>query len=196
MASDAMQRQLSYWREQLKAPLPTLELPARGPRPSVFSGRGAERIWSFGPELSGLLKGFSRQQGATLFMVLIAAFKVLLYRYSGQREILVGTPIANRTRREAEPLIGVFANTLVIRTNLSGNPLFRELLRVVKQTALDAYAHQDVPFEKLVEVLQPERDLSRSPLFQVMFVLQNAPMPRLEMADIEMVPLVIEGVTS
>src|SRR5262249_9322534 len=196
MASDAMQQQLFYWREQLKAPLPTLDLPARGPRPSVFSGRGAERGWSFGRDLTDLLKGFAQQQGGTMIMLLIAAFKVLLYRYSGQKEILVGTPIANRTRREVEPLIGVFANTLVIRTKLSVNPTFRELLRLVMRTALEAYAHQDVPFEKLVQALQPERDLSRSPLFQVMFVLQNAPMPRLEMADIEMVPLVIEGVTS
>src|SRR5215471_12947517 len=196
MASVALEEQLSYWRGRLKAPLTTLELPTTGRRPSVFTGRGSERIWSFRSHIAAAVKKFSRQEGATLFMVLIAAFKVLLHRYSGQKEILIGTPIANRNRREVEPLIGVFVNTLVLRTDLSNYPTFRELLAGVKQTALDAYANQDVPFEKLVEVLQPERDLSRSPLFQAMFVLQNAPMPALRVGDIEMAPLIVEGETS
>src|SRR5262249_34954144 len=119
------------------------------------------------------LKDLSRRERGTLFITLLAAFDVLLSRYSGASEILVGTPIANRNRSETEGLIGFFVNTLVLRGDVRGNPSFRELLRRVRETALGAYAHQDLPFEKLVEELQPERDMSRSPLFQVMFILQN-----------------------
>jgi amino acid adenylation domain-containing protein len=142
------------------------------------------------------IKSFSQREGATLFMTLLAAFKVLLSRYSSLFDILVGTPIANRNRAELEPLIGLFINTLVLRTDLSGDPGFRELLARVKEVAIGAYANQDVPFEKLVEELQPERDLARTPLFQVMFVMQNNPMPALKMDGVIMTPLVIEGATS
>ncbi|HVG20255.1 MAG TPA: amino acid adenylation domain-containing protein, partial [Blastocatellia bacterium] len=191
-----LDKQLGYWREQLKGPLPVLELPSRGPRPSLYSTRGAVRVWRMPRPLSEGVKALSQREGVTLFMALVAAFKVLLYRYSGQEDLLVGTPIAGRSRREVEALIGVFINTLVLRTDLSGGPTFRELLARVKEVALGAYANQDVPFERLVEELQPERDMSRGPLFQVMFVLQNAPMPAFKMADLVMSPLVIEGSTS
>ncbi|HVG20252.1 MAG TPA: condensation domain-containing protein, partial [Blastocatellia bacterium] len=173
MTGEVLERQLAYWRGQLKGPLPVLELPTRGPRPSRVSTRGAERACRLGREITDALKSLSQREGVTLFMTLVAAFKVLLYRYSGQEDILIGTPIANRNRREVEGLIGLFINTLVLRTDLSGEPTFRELLGRVKEVSLEAYAHQDVPFERLVEELQPERDMSRSPLFQVMFALQN-----------------------
>jgi amino acid adenylation domain-containing protein len=196
MTSEVLEQQLGYWRQQLKGPVPVLELPTRGPRPSTYSTRGAVRVWRMARDLSDGAKALSQREGVTLFMTLIAAFKVLLHRYTGEADLLVGTPIAGRNRREVEGLIGVFINTLVLRTDLSGEPTFRELLARVKEVALGAYANQDVPFEKLVEELQPERDMSRSPLFQVMFVLQNAPMPAFKKGDLVMSPLVIEGVTS
>jgi amino acid adenylation domain-containing protein len=196
MTSEVLAQQLGYWREQLKGPVPVLELPTRGPRPSAYSTRGAVRVWRMARDLSDGAKALSQREGVTLFMTLMAAFKVLLYRYTGETDMLVGTPIAGRNRREVEGLIGVFINTLVLRTDLSGEPTFRELLARVKEVALGAYANQDVPFEKLVEELQPGRDMSRSPLFQVMFVLQNAPMPAFKKGDLVMSPVVIEGVTS
>src|SRR5436853_1151963 len=122
-------------------------------------------------------------------MTLLAAFKCLLYRYTGQEDILIGTPIANRNRAETEAIIGFFVNTLIIRTDLSGNPTFNELLNRVRETALGAFTHQDLPFEKLVEELQPERDLSKQPLFQVMFILQTAPMPSLELQGLRITPI-------
>src|SRR5205823_11641601 len=127
------------------------------------------------PDLSAALAALSQGEGATLFMTLLAAFQVLLARYSGQDDLVVGTPIAGRTRAETEDLIGCFVNTLALRADLAGNPSFRELLGRVRTVALGAYAHQDLPFEKLVEELQPERDLRHAPLFQVAFVLENAP---------------------
>ncbi len=196
MSSRVLERQLEYWRGKLKGPVPALELPARGPRPARYSVRGAVRVWRMSRELSDGAKALSRREGVTLFMTLIAAYKTLLYRYTGERDILVGTPVAGRNRREVEGLIGVFINTLVLRTDLSGEPTFRELLSRVKEVSLEAFANQDAPFEKLVEELQPERDLSRNPFFQVMFVLQNAPMPSFKQGNLVMSPLVIEGVTS
>ena len=138
------------------------------------SFRGKRQSIELSRELTQRLKALSRKEGVTLFMTLLAAFQTLLYRYTGQEDIVVGSPIANRNRTEIEGLIGFFVNTLVLRSNLSGNPTFKELLAQVREMALGAYAHQDLPFEKLVEELQPERSLSHSPLFQVMFVLQNA----------------------
>ena len=184
--------QLSYWRTQL-AGLSKLDLPTDRPRPPVASHRGANLTVDLPAPLVAALKGIGRQDGTTLFMKLVAIFQVLLYRYSGQEDIAVGMPIAGRKRTELEGLLGFFANTLVLRSDLSGNPSFRELLARVRGTALDAYTHQDVPFEKLVEELAPERDMSRNPLFQVMFVLQNVPDAALAMEGLEVSSLPLES---
>jgi amino acid adenylation domain-containing protein len=196
MQGEVLEKQLVYWRKQLGGRLPVLELPTRGARPSRHTQNGAVRVWELPRDITDGVKSLSQAEGVTLFMSLIAAYKVLLLRYTGQQDMLVGTPIANRNRREVEGLIGLFINTLVLRTDLSGDPSFRELLGRVKEVALGAYANQDVPFEKLVEELQPERDLSRTPLFQVMFVMQNNPMPELKLGGMTMSPLIIEGATS
>jgi amino acid adenylation domain-containing protein len=181
LQGETLETQLLYWREHLAGAPPLLTLPTDHPRPPLPTYQGAYRSLELPQALSKSLKTLSHQEGGTLFMTLLAAFKVLLYRYTGQEDVLVGTPIANRTRTELEGLIGFFVNTLVLRTDLSGNPTFRELLGRVHEVALGAYAHQDLPFEKLVEELQPERDMSFSPLFQVMFVFQNAPRQPLEL---------------
>jgi len=171
-----LEEQVAYWGGQLGGDLPVLELPTDRPRPAAQTFRGATQSFVLSGDLSGSLKVLSRQEGVTLFMTLLAAFKTLLYRYTGQEDILVGSPIANRNRAEIEELIGFFVNTLVLRTDLSGNPTFRELLGRVRDVTMGAYAHQDLPFERLVEELQPERDLSYNPLFQVVFALQSVPM--------------------
>src|SRR5215213_792412 len=186
LQGEELERQLAYWRRQLAGAPPVLELPTDRPRPSNPTFKGAKHLFELPIEVSEGLKTLSQREGVTLFMTLLAAFKVLLYRYTGQADIVVGSPIAGRTRAEVENLIGFFVNTLVLRTDLSGGPSFRELLGRVRETALGAYAHQDVPFEKLVEELQPERDLSRSPLFQVMFALQNAPREELQLKDLKL----------
>ena len=169
------QRDLAYWKEQLENIPALLNLPTDRPRPAVQSYRGARKSFTLPLLLSAQLRELSRREGVTLFMTLLAAFKTLLFRYSGQADILVGVPTAGRSRVETEHLLGVFINTLVLRTDLSGNPSFRELLHRVRETALGAYTHQELSFEKLVEVLHPDRELSRSPLFQVMFALRNLP---------------------
>jgi non-ribosomal peptide synthetase component F len=160
LQGEVLETELSYWREQLGGELPVLELPTDRVRPAVQSYRGAQLAFHLSKDLSQSLHELSRQHGCTLFMTLLAAFQTLLYRYSGQEEIAVGSPIAGRNRVEIEKLIGFFVNTLVLRTDLSGGPTFVELLKRVREVALGAYAHQEVPFEKLVEELQPERDLS------------------------------------
>jgi amino acid adenylation domain-containing protein len=175
LQGEHIERLISFWKERLAGAPPMLELPTDRPRPPVESFRGANSLRLFPKTLADKLKSLSRQHGTTLFMTVLAAFQVLLARYSGQEDIVVGSPIANRNRAEIENLIGFFVNTLVLRTDLSGNPTFRELLERVKEVSLEAYAHQDLPFEKLVEELQPERTLSHSPLFQVVFALQNTP---------------------
>ncbi|MDZ7269339.1 MAG: amino acid adenylation domain-containing protein [candidate division KSB1 bacterium] len=179
LQGEVLDRQLAYWKKQL-AGLGTLQLPLDRPRPPVQTYRGARMPFHLTPDLTQKLQALSQREAVTLFMTLLAAFQTLLHRHARQTDIAVGTPIANRTRRETEGLIGFFANTLVMRTDFSGDPTFRELLQRVRETALGAYAHQDLPFERLVEELQPERDLSRSPLFQVMFILQNTPKPPAE----------------
>jgi aspartate racemase len=166
---------LTYWKRQLSGQLPVLELPTDHPRPPLQSYRGSSQSLQLSQDLTIALNNLSRQSGATLFMTLLAAFKVLLHRYSGQEDIIVGIPIAGRNRPELENLIGFFLNTLVLRTDLSGNPRFHDLLKQVREIALGAYEHQDLPFEKLVEELQPQREQSISPLFQVMLILQNTP---------------------
>ena len=183
MQGAELTRQLSYWKEQLEE-LPTLQLPTDHPRPSFFTHRGAIESAVLSQDISAELKELSNSEGATLFMTLLVAFQTLLCRYSSQSDIAVGTPIANRNRSETEGLIGFFVNTLVLRTDLSENPSFRELLRRTCETCLGAYTYQDIPFEKLVEELQPERDTSRTPLFQVMFQLQNAPREQLELPGV------------
>ncbi|HEV7474838.1 MAG TPA: amino acid adenylation domain-containing protein [Pyrinomonadaceae bacterium] len=174
LRSEVLEKQLGYWREQLGGQLPVLELPADRPRLARQSYRGAVEVLELSEELRRRLHEISRASGATPFMTLLAAFNVLLWRYSGQGEVLVGTPMANRNRAETEELIGFFVNTLVIRTRMNGGMSFRELLAQVRETTLGAYEHQDMPFEMLVEELQPERTLSRMPVFQVVFSMQNA----------------------
>ncbi|MBW4677590.1 MAG: amino acid adenylation domain-containing protein [Desmonostoc geniculatum HA4340-LM1] len=167
--------QLNYWKQQLQGELPILQLPTDRPRPNLTTFTGAKQYFAFSASLTNALKQLSQREDATLFMSLLAAFNILLYRYTDQEDILIGSPIANRNRPELEGMLGLFVNTLVLRNNLSGSPSFRQLLHRVREVTLDAYAHQDLPFEMLVEELQPERDLSRNPLYEVMFVLQNTP---------------------
>ncbi|HEV2764076.1 MAG TPA: condensation domain-containing protein, partial [Pyrinomonadaceae bacterium] len=174
---EVLEEQLAYWRRKLAGPLPVLQLPADRPRPALQTHRGATHPLSLPEDLVAQLKSLGRQHHCTLFMTLLAAFDALLHRYTGQEDIVVGSTVSGRNRAEVEPLIGFFVNTLVLRTDLSGDPSFAELLGRVREVCLEAYAHQDVPFEKLVEELQPERDLSRSPFFQVMLVLHNTPTP-------------------
>jgi amino acid adenylation domain-containing protein len=183
LSGELLEAQLEFWKKKL-AGVSVLELPADKPRPPVQSFTGAHERLAFSEELSEAVKALSMREGTTLFMTLLAAFKVLLRYYTGQHDIVVGTPVANRNREAIEGLIGFFVNTLVLRTELSDEMSFSELLGQVREVALDAYAHQDVPFEKLVEELQPERDLSRNPLVQVFCVLQNLPSLKLEMAGL------------
>ena len=172
---EALEKQIQFWKSRLAGAPPSLELPTDWMRPAVASFKGGEITFAVSQQLAAGLRELSRREGVTLYMVLLAAFQVLLSRWSGQKNIVVGSPIAGRRHRETEALIGFFVNTLAMRGDLSGNPTFREYLRQVKETTLGAYAHQDLPFEKLVEELQPVRDLSRQPIFQVSFVLQNQP---------------------
>jgi surfactin family lipopeptide synthetase A len=180
-----LEKLVSYWKHQLSGLPALLPLPTDHPRPAVETLRGAIQSFLLPKALSDALIALSRREGSTLFMTLLAAFQTLLHRYTSQTDILVGTPVANRTRREVESLIGFFVNTLVLRADLSGDPTFLELLARARDVALQGFTHQDLPFEKLVEELQPERDLSRNPLFQVMFILQNAPMPKLELDSLK-----------
>jgi amino acid adenylation domain-containing protein len=173
LSGEVLESQLNYWKKKLSGDLPVLELPTDYPRPPIQTHRGAQESLELPPDLSERLKTLCQQKRTTLFMVLLAAFQILLSRHSGQEDMIVGTPIAGRNRLEIEGLLGLFVNTLVLRTDLSGNPSFRELLERVREVALGAYAHQDLPFEKLVEELHPERDLSRTPLFQVWFNMVN-----------------------
>jgi amino acid adenylation domain-containing protein len=189
LQGERLEKQLAYWREQLSENPPTLELLGDRPRPAIQTFQGGSQSFQVSASVSQALKTLSQQEGVTLFMTLLAAFKTLLYRYTGQSDILVGTPIASRSRVELERLIGFFANTLVLRTNLSGDLRFRALLQRVRTVTSDAYAHQDLPFEKLVEEVQPGRDTSRNPLFQVMFVLQNAPLPLVEHPELTFSPV-------
>lgn len=174
LRGDVLEQQLDYWRQQL-AKLSTLNLPTDYPRPALQSTNGRSLGIQLDQGVTQALQSLSRQAGATLFMSLLAAFKLLLARYSGQSDISVGSPIANRNRPATEDLIGFFVNTLVLRSTIDEQLSFEQLLEQIRATTLDAYAHQDTPFEKLVELLQPQRDLSRNPLFQVMFVLHNTP---------------------
>jgi amino acid adenylation domain-containing protein/thioester reductase-like protein/non-ribosomal peptide synthase protein (TIGR01720 family) len=188
MASGSMQSQLGYWRSQL-ADLPALQLPTDRARPAVQTFQGATHVFSFDADFTAKLHRLAAGQGASLFMTLLTAFVALMKRYTGQSDIALASPIANRNRRELEAIIGFFVNTLVLRVHVDGDPTFTELLAETRRVTLDAYANQDVPFERIVEELQPDRDLAKNPLVQVVFALQNAPMAPLEFPGLAMSPL-------
>jgi amino acid adenylation domain-containing protein len=181
LQGERLQTQLAYWSDKLRGTLPVLELPTDHPRPATLTSRGARQHFMLDTGLVDELTAFSRGETATLFMSLLAAFKTLIYRLTRQEDILVGTPVAGRNQEETQALIGLFINNLVLRTDLSGDPTFRELLARVRTVNLEAFAHQDVPFDKLVETIQPDRDTSWPPLFQVLFSLQNVPVRDLEL---------------
>ena len=189
LVEQTLEGELAYWREQLSGAPPVLELPPDFPRPPRQTYAGAHETVELEPELVDRLKTLARQEGATLFMVLLAAFKALIYRHLGRRDIVVGTPVAGRQQTETEALIGFFLNTLVLRTDLSGKPDFRTVLRRVREVCLGAYAHQNVSFERLIEELQPEREQSRSPLVQVIFNMLN-----LAEEQVRLPGLTIEGI--
>ena len=189
LQGEGLEKLLKYWKQQLAGAPTTLDLPTDRPRPAVQSFRGASKSFVLPKALSDSVTSASRQFGTTQFMTLLAAFYMLLARYSGQDDILVGAVIANRNRAEVEGLIGLFANTLPLRTRMDGDPSFRDLLARVKETALGAYAHQDMPFERLVEELRPERSLSYNPLFQVLFSLQGAARRSFELSGLQLQPL-------
>ncbi|HKU72441.1 MAG TPA: amino acid adenylation domain-containing protein [Pyrinomonadaceae bacterium] len=186
---ELLEAQLDYWQEQLAGASFVLDLPTDRPRLALPQVRGATKSFVIDKSLSEALAQLSRGANVTLFMTLLAAFQTLLYRYTGQEDILVGTPIAGRNRMETEQLIGFFADTLVVRTRVSGDLTFRELLARVREVALGAYSHQEVPFERLVKALQPERNLGRNPIFQVLFALQNTPVERLQVPGLVLTPL-------
>jgi amino acid adenylation domain-containing protein len=193
LQGEVLDSQLRYWKKQLADIPAVLELPTDRPRPPVQSYRGARQALLFPKTVIETLEELSRREGVTLFMALLAAFKVLLHCYTGQDDIVVGSPTAGRNRVEIERLIGFFVNNLVLRTDLSGNPSFRELLGRVRQTALEAYAHQDLPFEKLVEELQPKRALEHHPLFQVMFAFLNVPISEAKLPGLTVTPVVLDS---
>ncbi|HVR95695.1 MAG TPA: non-ribosomal peptide synthase/polyketide synthase, partial [Thermoanaerobaculia bacterium] len=189
LAGEVLEAQVAYWRERLEGMPQVLDLPADRPRPAVQSGAGSALRSQLPAELVDELQAFSRRNGATLFMTLLAIFQALLARHSGQRDFAVGTPIAGRDRAETEPLIGLFVNTLVMRASLSDCPGAVELLGRLRETTLSAYAHQHLPFEKLVEELAPERDLSRAPVFQVLLNLLNVGGTLVRFPGLELEPL-------
>jgi amino acid adenylation domain-containing protein len=193
LQGDTLDAELSYWKQQLGGDLPVLELPTNRTRPTFQTFAGAHQPIALSKDLTEKLKAISRQTNATLFMTLLAAFYTLLYRYTGQQDIIIGSPIANRNRVEAERLIGFFVNTLALRASLSDTLSFRKLLNNVCEVCLGAYVHQVVPFEKLVEELQPERNLSHTLLFQVMFVFQNTPREDLELSELRLSRIDIES---
>src|SRR6185369_6121320 len=196
LSGEVLAEQLSYWKQRLAGAPPVLELPADRPRPAVQSYKGAVEPLSISADVSEALKALSRSEGVTMFMLLLAAWQVFLSRYTGVDDIVVGAPVAGRNRAEVESLIGFFVNTLVLRTDLSGNPRFVEVLKRVHEVTVGAFAHQDVPFEKLVEELQPERSMSHTPVFQVMFALQNAPTVAAELPGLRLSAVDVEHGTA
>ncbi|WP_254058563.1 condensation domain-containing protein, partial [Dyella sp. S184] len=196
LSGKVLEQQLSYWKHQLGNSPSLLTLPTDRPRPPVQTQSGTALQYSLPASLVSELHALGRRTQSTLFMTLYAAFSVLLARYSGQSDICIGTPIANRNRSEIEGLVGIFINTLVLRTQVDLTQDFRTLLQQVRQHTLDAYAHQDVPFEQLVEVLQPERHTSYTPLFQVLLVLQNTPVNNLTLPGLQLELVPAESVTT
>jgi hypothetical protein len=189
LQSDGLKSQLAYWRARLGGHLPTLDVRTDRPRPELETFRGADEILLIPPALTGVLNRLSVREHATLFMTLVAAYKTLLYRTVGEDDVVVGTDLAGRNRAELEGLIGFFVNLLVLRSDLSGNPAFRDVLARVRETAMGALAHQDVPFDRLVEELRPKRHRSRTPLFQMLFVMENIPMEALRLPGLTMTPM-------
>jgi non-ribosomal peptide synthetase component F len=192
----ALQTHLRYWRECLASAPPELALPTDRARPPSATHRGASLRFDLPAVLCAALEGLARQEGATLFMVFLAAYQVLLARYTGTDDVIVGSPCAGRPHQQTEGLIGFFVNTLILRTDLSGNPTFRELVGRVKEVTLGAYAHRDLPFEKLVMELRPERNPGRHPIFQVMLALQNYPAERLHLSGLTCIPIAHEYTTA
>jgi amino acid adenylation domain-containing protein len=195
LQGEVLEKKLSYWKQQLGHNLPILQLPMKE-NSTVSRSQSAIHDFQLPSQLSAALNKLSRQESTTLFMTLLAAFQTLLYRYTNQDDITVGTDLANRTQSETEQLIGFFVNLLVLRTDMSGNPTFYELLERVREVTLKAYAHQDLPFEKLVAELRPERSLSQTPIFQVLFVMQNAPVPTLEVSGLTLSSWEVENETA
>ena len=187
-----LQRELDHWREELEDAPHLLHLPLDRPRPTVQRFRGSSLAFELDAELAAAVNELARSQGVTVFMTLLAAFQALLHRYSGQDSVLVGTPVANRGRVELEPLIGFFTNTLVMRADLTPATTGTELLRQVRDRSLAAFAHQELPFERLVEELAPARETSHQPVFQVMFALQNAASGGLELEGLDVSPVPVE----
>jgi amino acid adenylation domain-containing protein len=185
LQGQVLDEHLAYWKQRLGVNPPVLKLPTDRPRPAMQTFRGARHLFTVPAEHAERLRALSRKQGVTLFMTLLAAFNALLYRTTGQEDILIGTDVANRNREETEGLIGFFVNLLPLRSDLSGNPTFQDLLAQVRRTALEAYAHQDLPFEKMVEALKLKRDLGSNPLVQALLVLQNVPPPSMELPGLE-----------
>ena len=193
LRGEALEEQLRYWRRELAGAPFSLNLPLDRPRPPAQTFHGARQSFVLPTEITPALQALCRAEGVTMFMALLAAFQVLLARYTGQRDFVVGTDVAGRNNVEIEGLIGFFINHVVLRSDQSDNPTFRALLARVRERTIGAYAHQDLPFEKLVEALQPERDPSRNPLFQTLFVLQNAPKPAAKFAGLTLRPLEVEN---
>ncbi|HKS30094.1 MAG TPA: condensation domain-containing protein [Pyrinomonadaceae bacterium] len=196
LQGEVRQKQLDFWKEQLSGAPAALEFPTDRRRPATQSFRGANQTLVVSKHLTESLKTLSREEGSTLFMSLLAGFTLLLSRYSGQTDVVVGTPTANRSRQEIEGLIGFFANTLALRTRVDETESFRELLNRVRETTMAAFANQDLPFEQIVEELQPERDMARSPLFQVMLALQNAPVSEMKLSGLALSPIETDSGTA
>jgi non-ribosomal peptide synthase protein (TIGR01720 family) len=196
LQGENLERELDFWKRQLEGAPPVLELPADRPRSEVQTFRGARHHQLLSTELLDGLKTLSRSEGSTVFMTLLGAFQVLLHRYTGQQDIVIGTDIAGRNRHELENLIGFFVNHPVLRTHLDGNPSFRELLQRVREVTLDAFAHQDLPFDKLVSALRPERHLSRMPIFQVLLVVRNTPVEPMQLSGLKVSLMETENRTS
>jgi hypothetical protein len=189
LRGEVLDRQMSYWKRRLDGIPAALQLPTDRPRPAAQTFRGERHFFDLSQPLTEALKALSRREGATLFMTLLAAFKVLMRHYTAQDDMVVGTNAANRNHPETGNMIGFFVNQLVLRADMSGNPGFRELLSQVRRVAIEAYAHQDLPFEKLVEELKPQRDMSRSLLFQVKFELQEGITRVLELPGLTLTPI-------
>jgi amino acid adenylation domain-containing protein len=193
LQGEVLEKQINYWKHQLGDASPLLELPTDYPRPAQQSYRGQRYIYALTPELTAAVNAFSQQQGVSLYMTLLATLSILLSRYSRQEDLCIGSPIANRTHSQTEGLIGFFVNTLVMRQQIKLEPSFIEFLQQTRQTCLDAYAHQDVPFDVLVEKLRPERSMSYNPLFQVMFALENNASPDLDLSGLDTELLGVKG---